>query len=198
MSSRITCELRLTGSESLFRQVGSVSGDTWALLTCGYFRVEALSIGHAGTPEGGKGQLSVEKRRISRKQICPTLTADVAAAGQILGCPARSDRRYARVRATNRGCVRPSGPVQCGRRRQAAAAVMRYPESASAAGAQAAGTGDWLSGRAPRSHRGGHWFDPSIAHQKTAGQRQCQEDPRLSKIARGGISGANGANSAPR
>src|SRR5580704_8068342 len=24
--------------------------------------------------------------------------------------------------------------------------------------------GDWLSGRAPRSHRGGHWFDPSIAH----------------------------------
>jgi hypothetical protein len=26
------------------------------------------------------------------------------------------------------------------------------------------GTGDWLSGRAPRSHRGGHWFDPSIAH----------------------------------
>src|SRR5215469_15388428 len=27
-----------------------------------------------------------------------------------------------------------------------------------------AGAGDWLSGRAPRSHRGGHWFDPSIAH----------------------------------
>ena len=26
------------------------------------------------------------------------------------------------------------------------------------------GMGDWLSGRAPRSHRGGHWFDPSIAH----------------------------------
>ena len=25
--------------------------------------------------------------------------------------------------------------------------------------------GDWLSGRAPRSHRGGHWFDPSIAHE---------------------------------
>jgi hypothetical protein len=28
------------------------------------------------------------------------------------------------------------------------------------------GMGDWLSGRAPRSHRGGHWFDPSIAHHK--------------------------------
>jgi uncharacterized protein YchJ len=24
--------------------------------------------------------------------------------------------------------------------------------------------GDWLSGRAPRSHRGGHWFESSIAH----------------------------------
>jgi hypothetical protein len=32
--------------------------------------------------------------------------------------------------------------------------------------------GDWLSGRAPRSHRGGHWFDPSIAHPaQTAGAR---------------------------
>ena len=30
------------------------------------------------------------------------------------------------------------------------------------------GTGDWLSGRAPRSHRGGHWFDPSIAHKEKA------------------------------
>src|SRR5450756_2820926 len=24
--------------------------------------------------------------------------------------------------------------------------------------------GDWLSGRAPRSHRGGRWFESSIAH----------------------------------
>jgi hypothetical protein len=31
-------------------------------------------------------------------------------------------------------------------------------------GIRCAGAGDWLSGRAPRSHRGGHWFDPSIAH----------------------------------
>jgi hypothetical protein len=35
----------------------------------------------------------------------------------------------------------------------------------------AADTGDWLSGRAPRSHRGGHWFDPSIAHQLRGGFR---------------------------
>ncbi len=45
-----------------------------------------------------------------------------------------------------------------GRRRRAARAadhdtVPWYPAE-----------GDWLSGRAPRSHRGGHWFDPSIAH----------------------------------
>ena len=31
--------------------------------------------------------------------------------------------------------------------------------------------GDWLSGRAPRSHRGGHWFDPSIAHNVSPGQK---------------------------
>ena len=40
---------------------------------------------------------------------------------------------------------------------------MRY--SVVAAGLGSAIQGDWLSGRAPRSHRGGHWFDPSIAHQ---------------------------------
>ena len=33
----------------------------------------------------------------------------------------------------------------------------------------AADPGDWLSGRAPRSHRGGHWFDPSIAHHSDPG-----------------------------
>src|SRR5206468_5868925 len=35
--------------------------------------------------------------------------------------------------------------------------------------------GDWLSGRAPRSHRGGHWFDPSIAH--PFDQHECTEPP---------------------
>jgi hypothetical protein len=39
-------------------------------------------------------------------------------------------------------------------------------------------TGDWLSGRAPRSHRGGHWFDPSIAHQFTASREQRFDDNR--------------------
>ena len=32
--------------------------------------------------------------------------------------------------------------------------------------------GDWLSGRAPRSHRGGHWFDPSIAHGPASAARR--------------------------
>src|SRR5487761_1256979 len=51
----------------------------------------------------------------------------------------------------------------------------RAPERAGCATLWSAGdaltgprTGDWLSGRAPRSHRGGHWFDPSIAHRCSA------------------------------
>ena len=43
-------------------------------------------------------------------------------------------------------------------RRDEAAADPTLADSAGPA------AGDWLSGRAPRSHRGGHWFDPSIAH----------------------------------
>ena len=42
-----------------------------------------------------------------------------------------------------------------------ACASLSFAESA---GIRRASPGDWLSGRAPRSHRGGHWFDPSIAH----------------------------------
>ncbi len=42
-------------------------------------------------------------------------------------------------------------------------AVERVPRPA-CTGAEPYSAGDWLSGRAPRSHRGGHWFDPSIAH----------------------------------
>ena len=54
-----------------------------------------------------------------------------------------------------------------------AAAPMRYARERGGQAARAASrerlrscpaAGDWLSGRAPRSHRGGHWFDPSIAH----------------------------------
>ena len=42
---------------------------------------------------------------------------------------------------------------------------MRYSEIALRHAGLLERQGDWLSGRAPRSHRGGHWFDPSIAHQ---------------------------------
>src|ERR1700685_1953129 len=46
--------------------------------------------------------------------------------------------------------------------RAAECATLRAPLRQAVPAARA---GDWLSGRAPRSHRGGHWFDPSIAHQ---------------------------------
>jgi hypothetical protein len=42
--------------------------------------------------------------------------------------------------------------------------------------------GDWLSGRAPRSHRGGHWFDPSIAHRC----KSRSQAPRIALILRCG------------
>jgi hypothetical protein len=53
------------------------------------------------------------------------------------------------------------GPPWCSR---GAPAVMRYPGVRPWRMDSARAEGDWLSGRAPRSHRGGHWFDPSIAH----------------------------------
>src|SRR5579862_7707341 len=40
----------------------------------------------------------------------------------------------------------------------------RLPAGFGPSGQRRSAAGDWLSGRAPRSHRGGHWFDPSIAH----------------------------------
>src|SRR6202042_1665134 len=65
------------------------------------------------------------------------------------------------------------GPGRAGSRprvRGHAAPGMRYPmETPGTRRAhdrpRSTAAGDWLSGRAPRSHRGGHWFDPSIAHQ---------------------------------
>src|SRR5271169_3357337 len=40
----------------------------------------------------------------------------------------------------------------------------RLPRGSAPPDSAGPAAGDWLSGRAPRSHRGGHWFDPSIAH----------------------------------
>jgi hypothetical protein len=54
-----------------------------------------------------------------------------------------------------------------------------------------AGKGDWLSGRAPRSHRGGHWFDPSIAHRETAGQGRCLQDQENNEDRLGGHAGGH-------
>jgi hypothetical protein len=47
---------------------------------------------------------------------------------------------------------------------------MRYADTRPD-GASSRAMGDWLSGRAPRSHRGGHWFDPSIAHEPARADR---------------------------
>jgi hypothetical protein len=75
-------------------------------------------------------------------------------------CRPRERRRDGARRGRRGGCV------PC-------AARMRYPMGApgrgcrgglTPAGSAGPAAGDWLSGRAPRSHRGGHWFDPSIAH----------------------------------
>ena len=64
----------------------------------------------------------------------------------------------ARPRAVGRGDALPYGG--------AGTRLRPGPRSHRTASDHAAG--DWLSGRAPRSHRGGHWFDPSIAHQVRA------------------------------
>jgi hypothetical protein len=36
--------------------------------------------------------------------------------------------------------------------------------------------GDWRSGSAPRSHRGGRWFEPSIAHQLRTWRKARSDD----------------------
>src|SRR6516225_6699738 len=71
------------------------------------------------------------------------------------GGPTRvSGARLTRPRAVYREDALPYGSAGTRLRRGRAPADSSGPA-----------TGDWLSGRAPRSHRGGHWFDPSIAHQ---------------------------------
>ena len=72
--------------------------------------------------------------------------------------------------------LRPLAPRVAALARRGCAAGMRYPGYALGGGSLSRAAGDWLSGRAPRSHRGGHWFDPSIAHQPDLGVRP---GPRL-------------------
>jgi hypothetical protein len=61
----------------------------------------------------------------------------------------------------------------------------------------AADTGDWLSGRAPRSHRGGHWFDPSIAHSVRPAQRLLVQVSSYFEGETFGISGRQGDDDLP-
>ena len=110
-----------------------------------------------------------------------------------------------------RGWLRPAGRAAfCGPwhgrvaalARRGCAAGMRYPGYALGGGSLSRAAGDWLSGRAPRSHRGGHWFDPSIAHQPDLGVRPGHRlfAPVSSYFAdeTSGVSGRNFGRSAPR
>ena len=81
-----------------------------------------------------------------------------AGVGQVRSCRPRCGKP---LRAVPRDYALPYG-----------SAGTRLPGSSSADSPVPA-AGDWLSGRAPRSHRGGHWFDPSIAHQLTGQLRSC-------------------------
>src|SRR5580693_3115003 len=77
------------------------------------------------------------------------------------------------ARSTPAAC---RGPRRCAtlwKRRDEAAAGTYIPSDSIGPA-----TGDWLSGRAPRSHRGGHWFDPSIAHRR----KSRSEAPRTALI----------------
>jgi hypothetical protein len=77
--------------------------------------------------------------------------------------PCRGDRRSGLVRC---GRIARSWPS---RRRHAprGCASLCWPASVPATRSRAVWgrQGDWRSGSAPRSHRGGRWFEPSIAHQ---------------------------------
>jgi hypothetical protein len=91
---------------------------------------------------------SADGRRVCREM---NLKSVGASPGRKLARDGRNRPRPRRRLPASRGCAR----LRTLLRRSCYAAV----------------TGDWLSGRAPRSHRGGHWFDPSIAHSVRPAQR---------------------------
>ena len=99
--------------------------------------------------------------------------AGVAALTGTGACPAvavgRESEGWALPPAGNRragGWRRPGNRTAAGAPRPPGYASLCWPASDPAVRSRAVWgrQGDWLSGRAPRSHRGGHWFDPSIAH----------------------------------
>lgn len=79
-------------------------------------------------------------------------------------CPARNHT----AKNCPSGQNRPSGP-DCRSTRQCASLIDA--------------AGDWRSGSALRSHRRGHWFEPSIAHPLGASRRspQCRHSGRHSR-----------------
>jgi hypothetical protein len=105
-----------------------------------------------GLPGGGPPGLRCSRQDGSVSAVLPAERIRVGC-----GVPGRTGPRR---RASCRGRA---GAAARSWRRARHALVCFSPLST---GIRCAGAGDWLSGRAPRSHRGGHWFDPSIAHQK--------------------------------
>ena len=109
------------------------------------------------------------------------------------GLPAAQVRGLARGRRRRPAAGCPALPVLS---RGCRAGVAARPACATLGGARAdrscpPAAGDWLSGRAPRSHRGGHWFDPSIAHSIRPAQRLLVQVSSYFEGETFGISGRN-------
>jgi hypothetical protein len=136
-----------------------------------------LSAGFPG--RAGKGARAVLRNPVDlpKSQVAACLPGPLRA---VCGRPGPAGGRRCRL-AARPGC----GPRRrAGNRTRAAAppasgyASLCWPASVPAVRSRAVWgrQGDWLSGRALRSHRRGRWFEPSIAHQPTgaAGGRFSQ------------------------
>jgi hypothetical protein len=117
----------------------------------GHRRVAGAKAGQRGTSTAGlSGDLG--RARAAAGWCADLLGGKPASSGGPRLWPGGRAPRRARLLATRRCASLES--------------LLRRPDDAAV-------TGDWLSGRAPRSHRGGHWFDPSIAHQAQSTCRSC-------------------------
>ena len=92
-----------------------------------------------------------------------------------MGESANDVRKYDRYR----GRTRASG--RCRTARRPALGFPAHPVREAAATSRAA-RGDWRSGSALRSHRRGHWFEPSIAHRIGSERRLGRWPPSVSTV----------------
>ena len=111
-----------------------------------------------------------------------------------------------RIRCCHLPCGVPPRAARCEYALPYGSAGTRQPWFQPSADSPVPAAGDWLSGRAPRSHRGGHWFDPSIAHQVRGyvdlhqvhdGSHSCSQvvsEPVRCRPWRAGVAGAKTAS----